>query len=171
MFGAKFHRELVDNVRALRRYATVLCGSSSDAEELVQDTLVKALENSHSWDSKRELRKWLFAIMHNAFVSKLRRRQTQQRVISLQTDAMRQHSEPNQLAHLELSETMQALYELPDEQKEAVILISLEGMNYEDAAKLLDIPIGTLMSRLARGREALRDATHRESRQRLRSVK
>lgn len=155
----------------MRRYATVLCGSSADAEELVQDTLVQALENSHSWDSKRELRKWLFAIMHNAFVSKVRRRQTLQRIITLQTDTMHKQSDPNQLARLELSETLKALYELPDEQKEAIILISLEGMNYVDAAKLLDIPVGTLMSRLARGREALRDMTQRESKQRLRSVK
>lgn len=171
MIGGKFHRELVENVRALRRYATVLCGNPTDAEELVQDTLVQALENAQNWDVGRDLRKWLFAIMHNAFVSKVRRRNTLAQLLILQAETGCRTTDPNQLAQLELSETLQALYSLPDDQKEAIVLISLDGMSYQDAANILDVPLGTLMSRLARGREALRAATKRQSPQRLRSVK
>lgn len=149
--------EIADHVRSLRRYALVLTRDTDEAEDLVQEALTKALAGAGLFSPERDLRVWLFSIMHNAHVSRLRRQRTASnaRRYLAQTD-----SRPAaQMAHLELREALDCLARLPDDQRRAVALVGLESMSYAQAAKVLDVPIGTLMSRLARGREALRRMT------------
>jgi RNA polymerase sigma factor (sigma-70 family) len=149
--------EIFDHVRSLRRYALVLTRDSDEAEDLVQEALTKALAGAGLFSPERDLRVWLFSILHNAHVSRLRRKRT---ASNAQPYLAREDSHPpSQMAHLELREVLDCLARLPDDQRRAVALVGLESMSYAQAAKVLGVPMGTLMSRLARGREALRRMT------------
>jgi len=154
--------EISSNVRALRRYALVLTRNGDEAEDLVQETLTKALAASHLFSPGRDLRVWLFSILHNVQISRLRRRSTAMRAqAQMDRSGVLDASQP---IHMELREVLEALDRLPDDQRRAVALVGLESLSYAEAAKVLDVPIGTLMSRLARGREALRRLTDGEVR-------
>ncbi len=147
--------DIAAHIPRLRRYARALTGDITTAEDLVQDTLERAWRRLVLWRSGSDLRAWLFTIMHNIFVNQLR------------ADPHRQ-TQTTELAALDLSVTapqedrlivrdlIKALGNLSHEQREVVLLIGLEQMSYEEAAKVLGIPIGTVMSRLSRGREQLR---------------
>ncbi len=149
--------EIADHVRSLRRYALVLTRDSDEAEDLVQEALTKALGGANLFSPDRDLRVWLFSILHNAHVSRLRRKRT---AFNAQPYLAQTDSRPaTQMAHLELREVLDCLEKLPDDQRRAVALVGLESMSYAQAAKVLGVPMGTLMSRLARGREALRRMT------------
>ena len=149
--------ENFDHVRSLRRYALVLTRDSDEAEDLVQEALTKALAGARLFSPERDLRVWLFSIMHNAHVSRLRRKRTAQNARAYLAE---EDSRPaSQMAHMELRQALDCLARLPDDQRRAVALVALESMSYAQAAKVLGVPIGTLMSRLARGREALRRMT------------
>ena len=153
--------EIADHVRALRRYALVLTRNGNEAEDLVQEALTRALAGAHLFSPGRDLRVWLFSILHNAHISRLRRRSTARRAeAQLDRDAVFPAS---QTVHMELRQVLDCLDRLPDDQRRAVALVALESMSYIEAAKVLGIPIGTLMSRLARGREALRRMTDGET--------
>jgi RNA polymerase sigma-70 factor (ECF subfamily) len=145
---------LAEHVAGLRRYAFALTGGAQEAEDLVQETLVRAIAAAPGFRSGGNLRAWLFSIMHNAFISSVRRRSPP--TVALDEDAWAVAEPPPQLAQLELRDVLIALGRLPEAQRAALSLIALEDFSYEEAAKVLDIPLGTLMSRLARGREALR---------------
>ena len=152
---------LSEHVAGLRRYAFALTGGQQEAEDLVQDTLVRALAAARSFRTGGNLRAWLFSIMHNAFVSGTRRRSPP--TISLDEDAWAVAEPPVQLIKLELRDVLAALARLPEAQRAALSLIALEDFSYEEAAKVQGIPLGTLMSRLARGREALRQIMRGDS--------
>ncbi len=144
-----------EQIPRLRRYARALTGDRSSADDLVQDTLERALSRFHLWRHGSDLRAWLFTIMHNIFINQARTR-LRHRHESLESgnalDAM-QASEPD---WLELRDLDSALAQLPHEQRTVLLLVGLEQFTYEEAARLLEIPIGTVMSRLSRGRERLR---------------
>ena len=146
---------LSDHVAGLRRYALALTGSRQEAEDLVQETLTRAIAAARTWRRDGNLRAWLFAIMHNAFATERRHRGA-----ARQTFAEGEAPEPGhpapQLIRLEVRDVLSALAQLPDQQRAALSLIALEEFSYAEAARILEIPMGTLMSRLARGREALR---------------
>jgi RNA polymerase sigma-70 factor, ECF subfamily len=142
------------HVTGLRRYAFALTGGQQEAEDLVQETLVRAIAAAPSFRAGGNLRAWLFSIMHNAFVSGVRRRSPP--TVELDEDAWAVAEPPAQLIHLELRDVISALARLPEAQRAALSLIALEDFSYQEAAKVLGIPLGTLMSRLARGRETLR---------------
>ena len=148
--------ELTAHVAALRRYAVVLTGNRPDAEDLVQECLTRAIAAAASWPGGPNLRRWLFRIMHNTHVSDLRRRRVRSDY-DRNTVFETAHA-PNQAAQLEAKAVLAALDRLPEPQRQAISLIAIEGMRYDEAAVILGIPTGTLMSRLARGREALRRA-------------
>ena len=149
--------EIADHVRSLRRYALVLTRDGDEAEDLVQEALTKALSGASLFSPERDLRVWLFSILHNAHVSRLRRQRTAQNAKPyLAQDDSRPAS---QTSHMELRQVLDCLEKLPDDQRRAVALVGLESMSYAQAAKVLGVPMGTLMSRLARGREALRRMT------------
>ena len=148
--------EIAGHVDQLRRYALVLTRNPDEAADLVQDTLLRAIDASHGYNDNYDMRKWLFAILHNGWISNRRRAATRLAADALARPAL---AEPaSQTDHVFLTQTLAALARLPDDQRAAVVLVAVEGIGYRDAADILGVPVGTLMSRLARGRAALRDA-------------
>jgi RNA polymerase sigma-70 factor (ECF subfamily) len=137
----------------LRRYARALVGERHAADDLVQDTVERALNKFHLWRPGSDLRAWLFAIMHNVFVNQLRARGARpEEPLDESFDVAAAAAGDR----LEVRDLDAALARLPAEQREVVLLVGLEEFSYAEAAKALGIPIGTVMSRLFRGRERLR---------------
>jgi RNA polymerase sigma factor (sigma-70 family) len=150
-FGARV-QELIPR---LRRYARALTGERGAADDLVQDTLERAWSKLHLWRHGSDLRAWLFTIMHNVHVNQVRSRAASS-TVPLDDDAAEAPVRPTQSDMLEVRDIDAALRRLPLEQRQVVLLIALERMSYDETAKTLAIPIGTVMSRLARARERLR---------------
>ena len=155
------HEDLLAAIPRLRRYARVLTGDSTRADDLVQDTLVRAWDKRSLWRSGSNLRAWLFTIMHNVHVNG--RAIAQREAANISLDSEDEDSPPlqvaehgNQLDRIELSEVVQQVSRLPTEQREVLLLVAVEGLRYEEIAKALAIPIGTVMSRLSRARGKLR---------------
>jgi len=147
-------QQLLTWVPRLRRYARALAGNRDDADDLVQDTLERAWAKSALWRGVADMRGWLFGIMHNLHVDGVRRPR-----IATQTmddDTPEVAIAPTQGERLAVLDLQAALDRLPVEQKEIVLLVALEDMAYAEIATTLGIPIGTVMSRLSRGRERLR---------------
>ena len=157
-FGARV-QELIPR---LRRYARALTGEASAADDLVQDTLERAWNKLHLWRHGSDLRAWLFTIMHNVHVNQVRSRRPGM-LVPLDEDTAEAPVRPTQSDMLEVRDIDIALRQLPLEQREVLLLIALERMSYGETAKTLGIPIGTVMSRLARGRERLRIALGAEA--------
>ena len=135
----------------LRRYARALVGDRHAADDLVQDTLERAVRKFHLW-RPGDLRAWLFSIMHNVFVNQLKARKIRPEVEADETLAA-----PIPGANsLDILDLERALRSLAPEQREVVLLVGLEEMTYAEVSQALGIPIGTVMSRLSRGRERLR---------------
>jgi RNA polymerase sigma-70 factor (ECF subfamily) len=145
---------ITQQIPRLRRYARALTGDRSAADDLVQDTLERALSRFHLWRQGSDLRAWLFTIMHNIYVNQIRSRvRQQQEPFDEQAAEAVRSQEPD---WGELRDIDDALSRLPDDQRAVVLLVGLEQFTYEEAARVLDIPLGTVMSRLSRGRERLR---------------
>lgn len=138
----------------LRSYARALCGNREDADDLVQSTLERAWLKATLWRGVADMRGWLFGIMHNLHVDNLRRARLP--LVPLDDTTPEIPVAPAQGDRLAVMELAAALQQLPLEQREVLLLVALEDMPYADVAKTLGIPIGTVMSRLARGRERLR---------------
>jgi len=145
---------IAEHIPRLRRYARALAGDQHAADDLVQDTLERAINKRHLWRPGSDLRAWLFAIMHNVFVNQLRSRQAHPED-ALDDDALPAVA-PTDGARLEVRDLQTALALLSPEQREVVLLVGLEQLTYAEASHALGIPIGTVMSRLFRGRERLR---------------
>ena len=138
----------------LRRYARALVGDDGEADDLIQDTLERALARLDQWRDGDTPRKWLFSILHNLHVDALRRRSRRPPHVGLENVGADQ-SEPA-VDGASGRDLDQALRLLSVEQREVVLLVGLEGLSYAETAEVLDIPVGTVMSRLARGRGRLR---------------
>ena len=140
----------------LRRYARALTGDVTRADDLVQDTLERAWIKFHLWQPALDLRPWLFTIMHNIYVNQVRAevRRGQARAVDAAPDAP--SVRPNQSDMLEVTDLAACLDRLPPEQREVLLLVSLESLNYTQVGKILGIPVGTVTSRLARARMRLR---------------
>ena len=146
--------QLLTWVPRLRRYARALVGNRDDADDLVQDTLERAWVKSAMWRGVTDMRAWLFGIMHNLHVDGVRRPKLHTVVLDEDTPEIPVSStQGDRLAVLDLQA---ALERLPVEQREIVLLIALEDLSYAEVATTLGIPIGSVMSRLSRGRERLR---------------
>ena len=148
------HEQLLTWVPRLRRYSRALAGNRDDADDLVQDTLERAWAKSGLWRGVADMRGWLFSIMHNLHVDGVRRPKLS--TVVMDDDTPERAVAPTQGERLAVLDLQAALDQLPVEQKEILLLIALEDMAYADVAKTLGIPIGTVMSRLSRGRERLR---------------
>jgi RNA polymerase sigma factor (sigma-70 family) len=147
-------RQLLNWLPRLRRYARALAGNRSDADDLVQDTLERAWAKAALWPGVSDMRAWLFSIMHNLHADGLRRPHLRtQRLDDSTPDVPVAPAQGDRLALLDLEAALQLL---PPEHKEVLLLVALEDMSYADVALTLGIPIGTVMSRLSRGRERLR---------------
>ena len=149
------HESLITlHIPRLRRYARALTGDRAAADDLVQDTLERALSRFHLWRQGSDLRAWLFTIMHNIYVNQARSRIRHPHETLDEPSADALHArEPD---WSELRDIDEALLRLPGEQRAVLLLVGLEQFTYEEAALVLEIPIGTVMSRLSRGRERLR---------------
>jgi RNA polymerase sigma-70 factor (ECF subfamily) len=166
-----FLDEIEGSVPALRRYARALTRNADRADDLVQDCIERALRKRGLFQPSGPLQGWLYRILLNLYRNSLR--QTRRRGDHLPIDAL--VIEPAipapQPGRIALAEMSRAIDQLPAEQREALLLVVLEGVSYEEAAGILEIPAGTLMSRLSRARAALRRLTGAEEEPRLRTVK
>ncbi len=141
----------------LRRYARALVSDRAGADDLVQDALERAWTRQAQFQSGTNLRAWLFAIMHNVYINQVRARRETTLLDGSEIDVAVRATQGDGLAIRDLE---RALGTLPVEQREVLLLVALEDMSYHEAAHTLGIPIGTVMSRLARGREKLRVLMH-----------
>ena len=164
-------REITRHVGALRRYALVLTADPHEADDLVQECLSRVLAQMRAWRPVRDLRAYLFATMHNVFIDASRKRRTRADHVPIDDVLATLSSPASQSRRLEMRDLIQGLAALPEQQREVVLLIGLEGMSYLEAARVLGVPIGTVMSRLSRGREALRQLMTHGAVSRLRVVK
>ena len=151
-----FHHRLEREIPRLRRYARALTRNAVRADDLVQETLVRALHKEHLWQRGTDLRAWLFTIMHNQNVNEIRRAIRDDATVDLENCSAILIARTDPTASRQLRELDHALAQLPEEQRQVILLVGLEGVSYEDAAAILDVPIGTIRSRLSRGRESLR---------------
>ncbi|MDF1793980.1 MAG: RNA polymerase sigma factor [Thalassobaculaceae bacterium] len=148
--------EILDHVHQLRRYARLLCGTPVDADDLVQSTLEKAVRNSGRFADGQDLRVWLFAILHNTFRSALRESRSRRDRETTWFESGPRSVTGSQESSAELSRVLAAIAELPTQQREILLLVSVEGFSTDEIAYTMDIPVGTVRSRLARGRDMLR---------------
>jgi len=149
-------RQIEAEVPRLRRYALALAGDPTRAEDLLQDSLERAWARLHLWRRGSNLRAWLFTIMHNLHANSARRFTTGPVVYSLPAESPALGVGATQDAVLEVKQIREALEKLPEEQRQVLLLVGMEQLRYQEVADILGIPIGTVMSRLHRGREALR---------------
>jgi RNA polymerase sigma-70 factor (ECF subfamily) len=156
----------------LRRYARALVRDRDAADDLVQDCVERALQRIDNWRDGDNPRRWLFTIMHHIFVDQLRRVRRRGEVVTLAAEAEPAFAlQPTQMDSLQAREVLDALQSIAPERRAALILVAVEGMSYAEAATVLNIPAGTLMSRIARAREELRIELERASgRRKLRAV-
>ena len=144
---------IVELIPRLRHYARALTGDRTVADDLVQDTLERAWSKLHLYRRGTDLRAWLFTVMHNVYVNQRRAA----RPSVLLDDDMPELAQPaRETDTLMLRDLDAAIRRLPPDQREVLLLVALEDMSYSEAADALEIPIGTVMSRLARAREKLR---------------
>lgn len=153
---SEIDRLIEEHIPRLRRYARALAGDRARADDLVQDTLERAWGKFHLWRSGSDLRAWLFTIMHNVYVNGVRKSSAVPMLLPLGDDALDVPVRAAQEDGLQVRDVHAALACLPQEQREVLLLVGLEEMRYEEVAKVLDVPLGTVMSRLSRGRERLR---------------
>jgi len=144
---------LVELIPRLRRYARALAGDRASADDLVQDTLERAWAKLHLYRRGTDLRAWLFTVMHNVHVNK---RRTARPMESLDDEAIELAQRAVQGDSLVVRDLDRAIALLPAEQRAVLLLVTLEDMSYEEVARTLSIPMGTVMSRLSRAREKLR---------------
>jgi RNA polymerase sigma-70 factor, ECF subfamily len=150
----QFRRDLLALIPQLRAFARNLCGQRELGEDLAQNTLVRAWRAQGSFRPGTNLRAWLFTILRNEFYSDRRRSWRQTHWDDIKGGRIASPTEPQYWA-LELSDAARGLRELPDGQREALILIAAAGFSYEEAAEICGTPVGTMKSRVARGRLAL----------------
>ena len=146
----------------LRRYARALTRAADRADDLVQDTLVRALAKGHLWQPGTDIRAWLFTIMHNQYVNMVRRQARETATVDVEQVSSTLVATTDPTSSWQLRELDRALARLPDDQREVVLLVGLEGVAYDSAAQILGVPIGTVRSRLSRGRETLRGLMERQ---------
>nr|WP_255635533.1 sigma-70 family RNA polymerase sigma factor [Azospirillum sp. 412522] len=148
-------RQIEEEIPRLRRFARAMVRDATLADDLVQECLERALSRLHLWRPGTNLRAWLFTILRNLHINGVRRRQP---VVDIDAEAQAAigAAPGSQFVRMELRDLRRALALLPNEQREVVLLIGLEGISYNEAADILGISIGTVKSRLSRGRRALR---------------
>jgi RNA polymerase sigma-70 factor (ECF subfamily) len=152
-------RHIEQEIPRLRRYARYLRREPDHADDLVQECLSRAIAKIETWQPGTNLRAWLFVILRNCHINEIRR---EQRVVSLEDETPA--SEPaltvpgSQETRVALAEVRRAYLSLSEEHREVLLLVAIEGLQYEEAAEILEVPLGTVRSRLSRARQALRQA-------------
>jgi RNA polymerase sigma factor (sigma-70 family) len=159
---------LVELIPRLRRYARALVGDRATADDLVQDTLERAWAKLHLYRRGTDLRAWLFTVMHNVHVNRVRAARPTDPLEEEMPELAQRASQGDALLVRDLD---RAISRLPDEQRAVLLLVTLEEMSYDTVARTLEIPIGTVMSRLSRAREKLRAMMLGQGATRLKVVK
>jgi RNA polymerase sigma-70 factor (ECF subfamily) len=149
--------EIVALLPRLRRFARAIAGNADDADDLVQIAVERALRRLDQYEPGSRLDCWLYSVLKNSWIDEVRARTRRGRVFAPEEAGERVGEDARQAmeARLEMRAVEQAMQELPEEQRMAIGLVCVEGLSYREAAEALGVPIGTLTSRLARGREAL----------------
>ena len=151
-----FARLLEVEIPRLRRYARALTRDMTRADDLVQSCLTRAVAKQHLWQPGTDLRAWLFTILHNQHVNDVRRSVREGVSVAVEEMAPVLTVAPSAMAALQLRDLEAAIAKLPQEQRQVILLVGLEGMRYEEVASILGVPVGTVRSRLSRGRDQLR---------------
>ena len=150
------------DLAAMRRYARALAREDHDADDVVQDALVRAIERQSTFQPTRNRRRWLLAIVHNVFISRMRRKASEARRNDRFAETLVAHSDASQEHHARLNEIARSFIALPEHHRAVLHLTAIEGLSYQQCAELLDVPVGTVMSRLARARARLRGLEERQ---------
>ncbi len=161
----KLAMQYMDQLYSTARYWT---GSETDAADLVQETYLRAFKGFDSFQEGTNLRAWLYRIMKNTHLNIIRKESKQIKTVEVEDENLQSYSSsfytqsdnPSFVDNLTSQEVEDALAELPQEYKEALLLIELEGFTYKEAADILDVPIGTVMSRISRARKKLGDVLY-----------
>lgn len=152
---SEVREQIREQIPALRRYARALVRDRDGADDLVQDTLLRAINAEHQWQPGTNLRAWLFTILHNVYVGDRRKLARRPSVVPIDSEEWRLEAPSNQISSVELGELDRAIATLPEHQRITLLLVGLQGMAYEEVAKIMDVPLGTVRSRLSRARTAL----------------
>jgi len=155
--GDGFDRQLIDFLPRMRRFALALTRNAAAADDLVQVACEKALAGKARFTAGTRFDAWIFRIMRNAWIDQARRRKTSGETVALDEEFEFPGGDSRAETEnaLVLKATLAAIADLPDDQRDLLILVSVEGLSYREAADVLDVPIGTVMSRLARARRKL----------------
>ena len=167
-----FRRQLSEELPVLRRFARALTGDPALADDLVQDCVERAMLKSHLYDPSRPLRAWLFTVLRNIHISNLRR-SGRATVVKTVDDLMGDEGAvpPEQENRLAAGSVTEALERLSPAHREVIVLVGLEEMSYRDVSEILGVPVGTVMSRLSRAREQMRQLLEDRGHTGLRRVK
>jgi RNA polymerase sigma-70 factor, ECF subfamily len=152
--GAQIKKDMVAAIPRLRAFAVSLCGNPDRADDLVQETLAKALLNIQSFTAGTNLLAWLFTILRNAYYSEFRKRRREVADIDERLSGALV-SKPDQDDHMDYLDFRRALQKIPPDQREALILIGASGLSYEEAAEVCKCAVGTMKSRVSRARSRL----------------
>lgn len=150
-----FEPLLIDLLPKLRRFACGLTGSTADGDDLCQMTVERALARRNQWQEGTRLDSWMYKIMRNLFIDEIRASRRRSETFVVDDAGLSVGSSGGQEASVELAMIDRAMMRLPEEQREAVLLVMVEGCSYKEAAEVVGCPVGTLNSRLVRGRDAL----------------
>ena len=161
---SEFHRLIEQQIPRLRRYARALTRNRDRADDLVQDALSRALEKEQFWQPGTDLGAWLFTIMHNQNVNNVRRDVRVSAMVDIELISTTLPATTDPSASRKMVELDRALARLPLGQRQVILLVGLEGMSYEETSRILGIPVGTVRSRLSRGRDTLRELLDMEER-------
>jgi RNA polymerase sigma-70 factor (ECF subfamily) len=156
---------MAKEIPQLRRYAFVLTRDGHAADDLVQDCLERAIRKRHLWKRHGSIRSWLYRILYRVFINQGRHRERIRQHVDIDEVSTVPFVPPRQEQTIACAEIGDAIADLPPEQSAAIGLTAIEGFSYEEAAAIMGIPIGTLRSRLFRGRERLRELYDPEHRQ------
>lgn len=156
LVATELKRQLIANLPQLRRFARTFTGSVADADDLVQEACLTALSKSHMWDPAKPLDRWMYRIVRNLWISEIRKQKVRQGHGQVSADEaielVTNESGETSMMHTQLRATIDAL---PSELSTILLLVSVEGYSYSEAADLLEIPVGTVMSRMHRARRVL----------------
>lgn len=155
MSDPTFEQQVLELLPRLRRFAIGLAGSPSDGDDLCQMTIERALTRRQQWQEGTRLDSWMYRIMRNIFIDEARAGSRRRETFVDEEAGVTVGSDGAQEAHVELSMVDRAMAKLPEDQREAVLLVMVEGYAYKEAAEIIGCPVGTLNSRLVRGRDAL----------------
>lgn len=169
---SEFITELEQCIPSLRRYAFSLFYQQDEADDLVQDCLERALKKQALWRPGSSLRAWLFTMQHNLYVNQLKKL-GRQPLMQSETEDLTHNLEPHKSEVL-MRDLDYCLRQLPDDQHQVLLLVTVEGFTYKEVAKIMDVPLGTVMSRLSRARKTLQELMNggtKSSQPVLRSIK